>query len=137
MSCTPPSGSVFPVGTTGVRCEAADALGHTAQCSFAVTVYDVCLQDDDDPTRVLMFISQGGERGRYFLCCGGQVRVGNGRAKRNSSCKITLTDDSSNRDVSAKVKRSFKATASFGVPLTVGVCNINDSDVRDNDCDCR
>jgi hypothetical protein len=38
--CTVPSGSSFPVGTTTVTCTATDGAGHTAQCSFTVTVKD-------------------------------------------------------------------------------------------------
>lgn len=38
VSCTPQSGSVFPLGTTTVQCTATDGLNRTAQCSFAVTV---------------------------------------------------------------------------------------------------
>ena len=36
--CTPPPGSVFPVGTTVVTCTATDTLGNAATCSFKVTV---------------------------------------------------------------------------------------------------
>jgi hypothetical protein len=36
--CTPPSGSVFPVGITTVTCVASDACGNSSQCSFTVTV---------------------------------------------------------------------------------------------------
>jgi hypothetical protein len=38
--CVPPSGSIFPVGTTTVNCTATDADGNTATCSFTVTVED-------------------------------------------------------------------------------------------------
>jgi HYR domain-containing protein len=38
--CTPPSGSVFPHGTTPVSCTATDGSGNTASCSFTVTVND-------------------------------------------------------------------------------------------------
>jgi HYR domain len=38
MACTPPSGKVFPVGTTPVMCAAVDAAQQRAACSFAVTV---------------------------------------------------------------------------------------------------
>src|SRR5262249_17759048 len=43
--CSPPSGSVFPRGTTTVTCTAADASGNQSVCSFKVTVFDICLQD--------------------------------------------------------------------------------------------
>jgi len=38
--CNPPSGSVFPLGTTTVTCTATDAADNIATCSFNVTVYD-------------------------------------------------------------------------------------------------
>lgn len=36
--CVPPSGSVFPVGTTTVTCTATDACGNESTCAFDVTV---------------------------------------------------------------------------------------------------
>jgi hypothetical protein len=36
--CTPPSGSVFPIGTTTVTCTATDSQGNSASCTFTVTV---------------------------------------------------------------------------------------------------
>jgi hypothetical protein len=38
LVCTPPSGSVFPVGTNTVTCVATDGCGNTSQCSFKVIV---------------------------------------------------------------------------------------------------
>ncbi len=38
--CSPASGSFFSVGATTVNCTATDAAGHTATCSFDVTVND-------------------------------------------------------------------------------------------------
>jgi N-acetylneuraminic acid mutarotase len=38
IACIPPSGSVFPLGTTQVLCSAADASGNSASCGFTVTV---------------------------------------------------------------------------------------------------
>jgi HYR domain len=38
--CAPPSGSIFPVGTTNVTCTATDSAGATAGCTFNVTVND-------------------------------------------------------------------------------------------------
>jgi hypothetical protein len=37
-TCTPPSGSFFPVGTTTVTCTATDAAGNTGSGSFELTV---------------------------------------------------------------------------------------------------
>jgi hypothetical protein len=41
VSCTKPSGSVFPIGQTTVTCTARDAVGNTASRSFPVTIVDV------------------------------------------------------------------------------------------------
>ncbi len=38
VSCTPPSGAAFPVGTTAVVCTATDTQQRTASCSFNVVV---------------------------------------------------------------------------------------------------
>jgi hypothetical protein len=40
FSCTPPSGSIFPLGTTTASCSATDKAGNSASGSFAVTVQD-------------------------------------------------------------------------------------------------
>ncbi len=38
VTCVPPSGSVFPIGTTTVTCSATSSGGQTTNCSFLVTV---------------------------------------------------------------------------------------------------
>src|SRR6478752_8512355 len=38
VSCSPPPGQMFPIGTTEVSCTATDTLNRTATCSFNVTV---------------------------------------------------------------------------------------------------
>ncbi|MBI1851014.1 MAG: HYR domain-containing protein [Planctomycetes bacterium] len=40
VACVPPSGSVFPFGTTTVHCSATDASSNVSMCSFDVTVVD-------------------------------------------------------------------------------------------------
>lgn len=40
VTCTPPSGSLFPNGMTLVTCVAKDQSGNTSECSFKVTVGD-------------------------------------------------------------------------------------------------
>ena len=37
VSCTPTSGSLFPVGNTAVNCTAQDASGNSSSCNFTVT----------------------------------------------------------------------------------------------------
>jgi lysophospholipase L1-like esterase len=38
VSCSPASGSMFPIGLTAVRCTATDALSRQAACEFNVTI---------------------------------------------------------------------------------------------------
>ncbi len=38
INCAPPSGSLFPMGTTEVQCVVSDASGNFASCSFTFTV---------------------------------------------------------------------------------------------------
>lgn len=38
ITCTPASGSTFPIGRTTVACQASDAAGRSASCSFDVVV---------------------------------------------------------------------------------------------------
>lgn len=40
-SCSPASGTLFPVGETIVTCTATDSCGGSAECSFTITVNDV------------------------------------------------------------------------------------------------
>lgn len=40
VTCAPPSGSTFPIGTTTVNCSASDTHGNTASGSFTVMVQD-------------------------------------------------------------------------------------------------
>jgi fibronectin type 3 domain-containing protein len=47
--CTPPSGSVFPVGTTTVTCKASDSSGNFSQTTFKVTVHDDTQGDTSPP----------------------------------------------------------------------------------------
>jgi outer membrane protein assembly factor BamB len=47
VTCTPPSGSIFPIGTTTVTCTATDASGNSATASFNVHVKSASEQLDD------------------------------------------------------------------------------------------
>jgi hypothetical protein len=47
VSCNPPSGSTFLVGTTTVTCTATDTSGNTSQCSFTVTIRALRPSNDD------------------------------------------------------------------------------------------
>jgi hypothetical protein len=66
--CNPPSGSMFPAGTTSVTCTATDSSGNTATCSFPVNIYSFCLQDDSIDQNVVFVNTVTGD---YLFCKNG------------------------------------------------------------------
>ncbi|PGC29446.1 hypothetical protein COM11_13805 [Bacillus pseudomycoides] len=76
VSCSPASGSLFPVGDTTVTCTATDICGGTATCSFTVTV------NDTEPLKIQCpnNITQANDTGE----CGAVVNFPNPTA--SSSC---------------------------------------------------
>jgi hypothetical protein len=55
LTCSPPSGSTFPIGTTIVECTAMDANGNQSSCSFTVTVNDTELPTITCPADITVF----------------------------------------------------------------------------------
>jgi Tol biopolymer transport system component len=47
VTCSPPSGSMFPIGTRTVTCKSSDASGNVSQASFLVTVKGAADQIND------------------------------------------------------------------------------------------
>jgi len=134
VACTPPSGSCFARGTTTVTCTATDASSNTATCSFSVTVFDMCLQDDGDPSSKLVFNSATGE---YRYCCGGTVYTGTGTVS-NMGCITTLNVTAGTNRVTARVdKTQFKGTASLQSPPGTMRCIITDRNTTNNVCVCQ
>ena len=133
--CTPAAGSCFPLGTTTVSCTATDAVSNTASCSFTVTVYDVCLQDDSNPATVILFNSTTGV---YRFCCSGTTFTGTGIVKKKGNT-VTLEDNSqSTYRVYAKVDKGLNnGTGWVQQPIGVNLCSITDRDVRNNSCICQ
>jgi hypothetical protein len=127
--CTPPSGAAFPLGVTTVSCTATDTSGNTSACSFTVTVFDVCLQDDTNPNTTMVWNSLTGD---YRFCCGGSTFVGRGLVSRKGSV-FTLTSSPADRRLSATVDATQnKGTASLQAPPGTNRCSINDRDIRNN-----
>ncbi len=131
VQCTPPSGSVFPVGTTTVTCTATDASGNTATCSFTLTVFDVCLQDDSNPTTKLLINSFTGE---YRFFCQGTIFTGTGKVS-GLGCDKQLTHNPSDRKVRANWSSAVKrGNAAIQSPPGTVRCVLSDRDMTNNDC---
>jgi hypothetical protein len=125
VACVPPSGTCFPTGTTTVTCTATDGAGNTATCSFTVTTFDVALQDDSDPSIILLWNSATGQ---YRFCCKGTTYTGVGKSKIQG-CVFTLQHNSSDRRVLGRVdKTQHSGTASIQAPPGGTRCTITDRD---------
>jgi endonuclease/exonuclease/phosphatase family metal-dependent hydrolase len=134
VACTPPSGTCFPLGITTVTCVATDSSGNTAACSFTVTVFDACLQDDGDPSRVVLVNSLTGD---YRFCCGGTMYAGRGTVSSRAGV-VTLEHTGSGRRVTIRVDKMLKVgTASLQAPPGSVVCTIRDTNTANNQCACQ
>jgi predicted extracellular nuclease len=134
--CSPASGSTFPVGTTTVSCTATDTSGNTATCSFTVSVANLCLQDDANPSIVVLANTQTGE---YRFCCNGSVFTGKGKVTSAGGVFI-IEHIAADRRVLIKMSSAAIApngTASLQSPPGTTRCTISDRDTRNNSCICQ
>jgi fungalysin metallopeptidase (M36)/HYR domain-containing protein len=133
-SCVPPSGSGFPIGTTTVSCTATDTSGNSTVCSFSVTVFDVSVQDDSNPSSILLWNSLTGD---FRYCCSGQTFSGRGTIQQRG-CVVTLDFNGLDRRITGRVdKVTFRGTASVQSPIGTTLCSISDRDVRGNTATCQ
>ena len=130
--CTPPSGSAFPLGITTVTCTATDTSGNMASCSFTITTFDICLQDDSKPSAMLLFNSQTGD---YRFCCAGQAYTGKGTISSRGS-PVSLQYYTGNRRLLAQAdKATRRGSASLQILGGLG-CSITDRDITNDSCAC-
>jgi len=121
--CNPPSGGCLPVGVTTVSCTATVASGNTATCSFTISTFDVALQDDSDPSIILLWNSL---TGAYRFCCNGITFTGIGTSTIKG-CVFTLQHNPADRRVLGRVDKAVHAgTASLQAPPGTIRCTITD-----------
>jgi uncharacterized repeat protein (TIGR01451 family) len=132
--CVPPSGSCFPLGSTAVTCTATDLAGNAAACSFTVTVFDLCLQDDGNPDTTILINSMTGD---YRFCCNGVTYTGRGTITRKGSL-YTLEHNAADRRVLIKDDESVhKGSGSIQAPPGTTRCTITDRNTQNNSCACQ
>jgi hypothetical protein len=130
-ACVPASGSSFPAGVTTVTCTATDASGNTATCSFAVTVFNICLQDDSNPAVTLLIDTVNKT---YQFKCGATVYSGKGTITQ-SGCTFSLDHTAPDRRVRATFSTSTKSgNASVQSPPGTTRCTITDRNMGNNNC---
>jgi hypothetical protein len=123
VACVPPSGSCLFAGVTTVTCTATDASGNTATCSFTITTFDVALQDDSDPSIILLWNSFNGS---YRFCCNGITFTGVGTSTIKG-CVFTLQHNPADRRVLGRVDKAVHAgTAAIQFPPGTTRCTITD-----------
>jgi hypothetical protein len=123
VACNPPSGSCFPTGVTTVTCTATDTSGNTAMCSFTVATFDTALQDDSNPSTILLWNSI---TGAYRFCCNGITFTGVGTSTIHG-CVYTLQHNPADRRVLGRVDKAVHSgTASLQAPPGTLRCTIYD-----------
>jgi HYR domain len=133
VACVPPSGSIFPAGTTTVTCTATDTSGNTASCSFTVSVFSACLQDDSNPTNVVLFNLSG----EYRFCCNGTIFTGTGIATVRG-CIVSIQHNPPDRRVLLTFDGAVhRGTASLQSPPGTIKCTITDRNTLNNTCTCQ
>jgi hypothetical protein len=96
-----------------------------ASCSFTVTVFNVCIQDDTNPNNVLLFITSGAQTGQYRFCCNGTTFTGVGTVKQIGS-SFTLSHTPPDRRVQGTLNIDGTSTASLQAPPGTTKCTITD-----------
>jgi len=126
---------MFPTGTTTVTCTANGGPNNTATCSFTVTLYSFCLQDE---TTAGNFVLINAATGDYVFLCNG-VLVASGRGTLTvRGCLGSIEHIKGDRrvliqwDTSAQ---SGKGSGTASVRLGSNTrCSITDKDMSNNAC---
>jgi HYR domain len=134
VMCNPPSGVMFPVGTTTVTCTATDASHNTTQCTFPVTVASLCVQDDSNPGNVVLVnVNTGGYR---FCCNGVLIATGTGTVTIRG-CAVTISENAGTRRVQISIDGAVnKGSASIQQGGQI-VCTITDRKLTNDTCVCN
>ncbi len=111
ISCTPPSGSYFPVGVTAVTCIAVDGSGNADTCGFTVTV-----DDTEDPVAI----------------CSGDIVSDND--EDSCGAVVTFSADVTDNCPGAVVDCVPPSGSYFAVGTTVVTCTATDAAANTGTC---
>jgi hypothetical protein len=134
--CNPPSGSPLPVGTTSVTCTATDTSGNTATCSFTVSVFSFCLQDETNPGNFVLINATTGD---YSFFCNG-VLIASGRGTLTTKvCIGSIEHVKGDRRVYMEWDTSGAGGKGAGTAIVqLGPnntrCQITDKNMQNNTC---
>jgi 6-phosphogluconolactonase (cycloisomerase 2 family) len=101
--------------------------------SCSTFIFDVCLQDDSNPSTVFLGNSQ---TGAYRFCCGGTVFTGLALVTRRGNT-VTFQDNAPDRRVLVTDDQSaHRGKASLQSPPGIMKCTIADRNTTNNSCAC-
>jgi hypothetical protein len=103
-------------------------------CTFAVTVFSGCLQDDSNPGNDVVFNLNTGE---YRWCCGGVlIAAGTGTVTRQG-CTFSIQHDPLDRRVRISIDfAARRGNASLQLPPGKVKCTITDRNITNDTCSC-
>ncbi|HST24001.1 MAG TPA: pre-peptidase C-terminal domain-containing protein [Blastocatellia bacterium] len=136
VTCSPPSGSFFPIGTTTVTCATTAGPSCTFMVSVSVSNFDARLQDDSagcDNTVLFNTIT-----GEYRWCCNGTTFTGVATVKQSGDT-FNLQHNAPDRRVLIKLSAGSSppsGTGSIQSPSGTNRCTIQDRDTRNDTCLC-
>src|SRR5574337_387645 len=125
--CTPPSGSLFPVGVTTVTCSAKDAAGNIGSATFTVTVQDTTPPTITVPSPITAeATSQNGATVTYSVSATDNVGVTSGPTCNHPSGSIfpfgATTVTCSAKDAAGNIgSATFTVTVQDITPPTITV----------------
>jgi hypothetical protein len=97
-------------------------------------VFNVCLQDDSNPTIVFLANSITGS---YRFCCGGTVFTGVAQVIRRGNVASFQHNAADRRVLAIDDEGAFKGSASIQSPAGTIRCTIADRDTRNDSCVCQ
>jgi|GEM_PF-1439636 len=132
-------GQSLPVGSTTITCTATDVAGNPSMCTFTVTEFSFCLQDDSLSGNVVLVNAQTGE---YFFCCNGVPLASGVGTLVTHGCIGSIDHIKGDRKVhiqwDTSANNNTGAGTAFVQKSTSGkvICQITDKNMSNNNCQC-
>src|SRR6185369_1771697 len=105
-----------------------------ATCSFPVTVFTLCVQDNSNPGNVVLVNTS---TGAYRFCCNGVLVASGTGTSTVRGCTVTISHSANNKTVQISIDgASMKGTASVKQGGTI-LCTITDTNLANNSCVCN
>jgi hypothetical protein len=120
---------------TTVTCTATDTSGNQKSCSFLVTTFDTCIEDNNQSGNKLLFLSTTGD---YLFCLAdGTSYTGKGTVKKVGFVFTLMKNTGPHRITATVTKGTVNiGTATLQAPPGVLKAVIVDTNILNNNCVC-